>query len=497
MLKMMIVDDEKIIRDSMRDSIDWNRIGIEIMGLCKNGLEAYDMILDESPDIVLTDIRMPALSGLELIQRITQTGQEIEFIILSGYGEFSYAKEAMRYGIKHYLLKPCNEAELVAVVQEAARACYQRKVNRPEYQRYFQEHIFRNLIVECFSEEYPDYSAIVEQYEWYINFTQVSYDMIVMDHVTKEQRDDTVLLLKHYHQSQTRAVPAYFLRIDDRVVMLFETYEYDYLRLDDLVKKLPAGGQTADCRSFANLLGMLHELRHQVLAAHRVELLQNDKWIRIHRQNSAYDTAEQIKARINAGPEPAALMAEIQAGLAKLSDTESLKTAITSIFMHISQHQANNYKALQTLEKLAEISAATDPDDIRQAAVGCLSAVLNERTAFRTGKDFIDKTITYVREHLSDPDLSLKKIAETELFMNVGYLSRQFQKYTGCKFSAFLAQTRIEEAKRIMATDPGATVQDVAVAVGCGNNPQYFSLLFKKHTGSKAIDYIKKMRDEH
>lgn len=92
MLKMIIVDDEKTIRDSMRDSIDWNRIGIEIMGLCKNGLEAYDMILDESPDIVLTDIRMPALSGLELIQRITQTGQDIEFIILSGYSEFSYAK---------------------------------------------------------------------------------------------------------------------------------------------------------------------------------------------------------------------------------------------------------------------------------------------------------------------------------------------------------------------------------------------------------------------
>lgn len=81
--------------------------------------------------------------------------------------------------------------------------------------------------------------------------------------------------------------------------------------------------------------------------------------------------------------------------------------------------------------------------------------------------------------------------------MNVGYLSRQFQKYTGCKFSAYLAQTRIEEAKRLMATDPGISVQDVAVAVGCGNNPQYFSLLFKKHTGCKAIDYIKTMRSKN
>ena len=101
MLKLLIADDERIIRETIFNIIDWKKHDIEVIGLCKNGIEAYDMILDESPDIVLTDIRMPGMGGLELIREIRQTDLQIQFIILSGYGEFEYAKEAMSYGIRH------------------------------------------------------------------------------------------------------------------------------------------------------------------------------------------------------------------------------------------------------------------------------------------------------------------------------------------------------------------------------------------------------------
>ena len=109
MLRLIIVDDEKIIRESIRSLIDWESLGIEVVGVCKNGLEAYDAILDSYPDIVLTDIKMPGLSGLELIEKLNDTRENIQFIILSGYSEFEYAKQARRFGIRHYLLKPCNE----------------------------------------------------------------------------------------------------------------------------------------------------------------------------------------------------------------------------------------------------------------------------------------------------------------------------------------------------------------------------------------------------
>lgn len=127
MLRLIIVDDEKIIRETISNLIDWNSIGIEVVGLCKNGIEAYDMILDEYPDIVMSDIKMPGLSGLELIKRISQTDHDIEFIILSGYGEFDYAKETMKYGVKHYLLKPCNESQIIEVMGEVAEDCYRKR----------------------------------------------------------------------------------------------------------------------------------------------------------------------------------------------------------------------------------------------------------------------------------------------------------------------------------------------------------------------------------
>mgnify|MGYP001048988572 CR=1 FL=1 len=73
MLKLLIADDERIIRETIFNIIDWKKHDIEVIGLCKNGIEAYDMILDESPDIVLTDIRMPGMGGLELIRKMRQT----------------------------------------------------------------------------------------------------------------------------------------------------------------------------------------------------------------------------------------------------------------------------------------------------------------------------------------------------------------------------------------------------------------------------------------
>lgn len=88
MLKMIIADDERVIRETISQMLDWESLGIELSAVCKNGIEVYNMILDESPDIVMTDIRMPGLSGLEVVREIAQTNQQIQFIFLSGYEEF-------------------------------------------------------------------------------------------------------------------------------------------------------------------------------------------------------------------------------------------------------------------------------------------------------------------------------------------------------------------------------------------------------------------------
>lgn len=127
MLKLIIADDERIIRESISSLIDWNSLNIQLIGTCKNGLEAYHMILEKHPDIVLTDIKMPGMSGLELPEKIAEEQMIVEFIILTGYEDFNFAREAIQHKIHHYLLKPCNEDQIIQAVKDASVEVLRRR----------------------------------------------------------------------------------------------------------------------------------------------------------------------------------------------------------------------------------------------------------------------------------------------------------------------------------------------------------------------------------
>lgn len=178
MLRLIIVDDEKIIRESIRSLIDWESLGIEVVGVCKNGLEAYDAILDSYPDIVLTDIKMPGLSGLELIEKLNDTRENIQFIILSGYSEFEYAKQAMRFGIRHYLLKPCNENQIIEAIEDVKKACYlkQQADQEPEQNVRFEKSVFRNILTDGLTNA-AEPALLCDNYQCYLDFTHTAYDL--------------------------------------------------------------------------------------------------------------------------------------------------------------------------------------------------------------------------------------------------------------------------------------------------------------------------------
>lgn len=116
MLNLIIADDEEIIRSALSKMIDYASLGYNLVGCAKNGMEALNLIMDYNPDVVISDIKMPILDGLALIEQADKLDSHPKFIILSGYGEFEYAKKAMQYGIKHYLLKPTNRKELISAL---------------------------------------------------------------------------------------------------------------------------------------------------------------------------------------------------------------------------------------------------------------------------------------------------------------------------------------------------------------------------------------------
>ncbi len=118
MRTLLIADDERTIREGIAKAVDWEALGISRVLLASDGKAAYDTIINKKPDIVIIDIIMPEMTGIEVISLTKQMGVGPEFIIISGYGEFDYAQEAIRNNVRNYILKPCSISEITESVRK-------------------------------------------------------------------------------------------------------------------------------------------------------------------------------------------------------------------------------------------------------------------------------------------------------------------------------------------------------------------------------------------
>ena len=121
MLKVLIADDEIKVSELIQCLIDWDKLGMEVIGTVNDGVEAYELILEKHPDIVITDIRMPGMDGIELVEKVlgnVESDRKVFFVIISGYSQFEYAQQAVKLGVEDYLLKPIKKKELEAVLHK-------------------------------------------------------------------------------------------------------------------------------------------------------------------------------------------------------------------------------------------------------------------------------------------------------------------------------------------------------------------------------------------
>lgn len=137
MIKIFLVEDESIIRQGIKNNIDWASNGFELVGEAGDGEYAYPMILKSQPDILLTDVKMPFMDGLELSRLVKKALPRTKIIILSGYNEFDYAKEAIKIGISDYLLKPVTSVSLTNALKKVAEQILEEQENSRLLERYF------------------------------------------------------------------------------------------------------------------------------------------------------------------------------------------------------------------------------------------------------------------------------------------------------------------------------------------------------------------------
>ena len=121
MKKVMIVEDEELILQGIRNIIDWEALGLDVVHMAHDGMEALELWEKEPVHIVVTDISMPEMDGLIILRKIREMDEQVRFIILTGYDEFSYAREAVRLDVENYILKPVNEEELERQLRETVQ----------------------------------------------------------------------------------------------------------------------------------------------------------------------------------------------------------------------------------------------------------------------------------------------------------------------------------------------------------------------------------------
>ena len=146
MYTMIVADDERWIRERITSSIDWAKAGVRIAGEAADGEEALALAVEIKPDIIITDIRMPGLSGLDFIKQLQKAGTRAKIIIISGYSDFNYAQKAIKLGVADYILKPVENTELVNIVKKCVRRIEAENVrNRIIEQASFQKNLSEKL----------------------------------------------------------------------------------------------------------------------------------------------------------------------------------------------------------------------------------------------------------------------------------------------------------------------------------------------------------------
>lgn len=507
MLKLMIADDERMIRESISSLIDWNSLGIELIGCCGDGIEAYNMILDESPDIVLTDIRMPGISGLELVERVSQTDMDIQFIILSGFGEFEYAKQAMKYRVHHYLLKPSNEEQIIESMKDVIKEYYHRRAfkdlqDRQKALTYHLHHsVLANIINEgIFMEDCTQPAWDV--YSGFMDFCYTGYELCYLHYLEEPLLETALQLINNYMTESAPGIAVYSIYVKNTLILFFESHQVSYELLDDFMSRLSFKDQsvTPDYHrsTYPNLIQLIETLTAKIRRYGMIYFMNGLRPVPICNYKNLIEKIEQLTSLLMEADtaEQQAGFKELESTLHDISNPDFLKQAGSRIIIKLTA--GNRYgSSVVATEYLMTLNQQTDPEIIRNMLMEKISRILDE--SLETSKPyspFIEKVIQYVENNLDNPSLTLKWIADNYLFMNVDYVSARFMKETRQKFSNYLTTQRIQKAKQLLSEGHSEQIQWIAEKVGCGNNPQYFSQIFKKNTGMSPSAYVKRINGE-
>ena len=503
MHRLIIVDDERIIREAISSCIDWNKIGIELIGVCKNGVEAYNMILDTHPDIVLTDIQMPILSGLQLIKQVSRLNLSIEFVILSGYSDFSYATEAMKYGIQHYLLKPCSPEEIITTMQEVIHKCNQKaslkqlQNQHEELINLHEQNIISSAIIAILSHKNTLEQAI-DPFIPYTDIYNTSYTQYQFNSLNIKKIDYILKQLIHYQQTKPPSICFFYLHTEEQLTIFYkstlttdETHQYS-----EFLNQLATSSSITEQETMYHhsLYHLFEALRKHFSSYNLIYLIYSDTKFPIYNYHAITQKYNQDFSAMTINKLDQVEIELLLQNTVNIDNFALVKSLISNYVLQNYFENCISYTSTEILETITEINKCETKEQIYSLLKKRIDTYYCEQNTCGY-KDFIQRILDYIDTNYSDSHLTLKWIAENYLYMNVDYVSKQFSKQMGIRFSSYLSKIRIEKAKKLLLDQGSDKIYEVAKLTGFGNNPQYFSQTFKRHTGMTPTEFISSTND--
>lgn len=530
-IKVFLVEDEVIIRSGVKKSINWEQEGYEFVGEASDGELAYPMILKEKPDILITDIRMPFMDGLELSRLVKKELPDIKILILSGYDEFEYAKKAIKIGVTEYLLKPISAAKLTEVLNAVAETIRQENEEKNLLETYFAEmrenterdkmRLFEKLLMGDLS-----MGEILEAGERFgMNLGASCYKIVLFkilanleNHVYAEQMVDACSSVEQAASMMEgvyvfkRGVEgwAFLLTAQDEKSMeesakiLYQNLKQamkNYTQLEYFggigstvprIRSLKQSFREAD-RAFA---ARFVEEANQIISQKEFEKSQMEEGLKMQGVVQIGKSREMLQKFLSNGTREE-VKAFSDAYISRIEEENIRSTMVRQyvvidvciVILSFCERISSANRLQEEAEELQKMMQKIHSlSEIKKYVVRLLNEAIELRDAEsgRRYSDLIAAAKKEIENHYMTEEISLNTVA-ISVGMSPSYFSSIFSKEAGKTFVEYLTEVRIEKAKEFLMCSSMKT-SEIGYEVGY-KDPHYFSYIFKKVQGCSPKEY--------
>lgn len=525
-IKVFLVEDEMVIRRGIKNSIDWEKEGYIFCGEASDGELAYPMIIKEKPDILITDIRMPFMDGLELCKLVKKELPNIKILILSGYDEFDYAKEAIRLGVTEYLLKPISSGKLLEALNGVSESIRREKEDKDLVRKYMEEmrenteHEKQKFFEQMIAGNLSMADALETGKKYEMNLSAGMYNLLLFRFTLGEENRKSGELsgeaeyaieklterLEYVFEFQRGVEGWAFLLMADNEEQMSERVKELSKDLEEIMKNYSTiayfGGIGQPVARLRELEESFREAEralaarftmelNRIISVEDIRMAQNvdtlddieitsfgeiektrtmlEKFL----NNGAEDEIDEfVDVYINELPEEnlkSVLMRQyiiMDAYIVMMSFCEKIE-GIEGEMQAQSEELKNSMKTIQTLEEIKNYIRM-----LLKKIIGVRDTISGRRYS-----DIIEIAKDQIRKTYMSDEISLNTIA-AEVGMSPSYFSSIFSKEMGKTFVEYLTEIRMDRAKELLMCSSMKT-SEIGYEVGY-KDPHYFSYIFKK-----------------